>query len=204
MDIAESTTEQTTREHTTTEQNTTEQTTTEQNTTEQTTTEQNTTEHTTTEQNTTEHTTTEQNTTEHTTTEHITSEQTNTERTTAEQSTEEDLVERPAPTSVTNSLGVIIKEGSKVVIGKDIGDYDIAHVNRIVARDTDDDNEDYIQITYLQTDHERALVPIKRFRKPWTDICQVNTVILALGNIEFLPIHMDTVITDKTKEIYDY
>ena len=111
-------------------------------------------------------------------------------------------------TSCINSLGVDIRMGNMVVIGRDTHDYDIAMVDSIITTLVVDDTQETesinIAITYYHIDKNRDLVPKKRFRKPWKDICPENAVIMSLGKIQSLDESSEGNILEKTKDIYDY
>ena len=64
--------------------------------------------------------------------------------------------------TVTNNVPVTITVGEMVVIGNDLSDYDIAHVERILRPDEEVDDY-YIDVTYYEPDLKtRALKTMKR------------------------------------------
>ena len=110
--------------------------------------------------------------------------------------------------STINSLGIAIKIGDTVIIGRDVNAYDIAQVDNIQHKLTIDELDETgrvnVKITYYQLDETRMLVPMKRYRKPWTDECQENAIIMSLGSVTTIDKETQKEIQKKTKDVYAY
>ena len=79
----------------------------------------------------------------------------------------------------TNTQKVRFQLGDYVVIGNDIAQYDIAKVT-----DINDPScpMRLLQVTYFKPDLKKQELKVcLHFRKPWTDTCPMNSVIMSLG-----------------------